>query len=434
MLEAESHKSRGALRRKLSTLYVPVVTLLLSWCTRRANTFSPPMSRTFHLSAQSTPRTKLLVSQFTTREETLWLSGSTSTTSWSKPDASNSNGAANAGSSRFGVRRRVKAVLEKAKSRTGLVNRNSDASVVAEAASIGGLYESADLVVLPTLPKNGYNNGAAISPKRVEEALQEVQGRGPLRNGTDSDLVLESAVRQPYADQSDRLQVDVVLSTSNVENLPFKLPRLSGTQLELLRSGERVQEQSKMGREGSGFVVVDVKAPPFVVWECLLDFEKYPEYIGTVRSMTMFTNSNLKQSYIAEKPVLPGTGRETRHYGTASITRASFVLSKFQLKIAAVHKYRPHPDGHYMEFSLDKACKNVVLQDAKGIWYTENEPEGRKGYTRVWLLCELSVSRLLPTFIVDYAAKRAMPRASNWIKPTVEALKQEFNIQDDGVV
>ena len=42
-------------------------------------------------------------------------------------------------------------------------------------------------------------------------------------------------------------------------------------------------------------------------------------------------------------------------------------------------------------------------------------------YTRVWLLCELKVSWALPTFIVDYAAKRAMPRATTWLKPQVEA-------------
>ena len=42
-------------------------------------------------------------------------------------------------------------------------------------------------------------------------------------------------------------------------------------------------------------------------------------------------------------------------------------------------------------------------------------------YTRVWLLCELRVSPLLPQFITDYAASRAMPRATTWIKPVVEA-------------
>ena len=133
----------------------------------------------------------------------------------------------------------------------------------------------------------------------------------------------------------------------------------------------------------------------------------------------MFTNTHLKQSYFAEKPVPPETGMETRHYGRPSISRAAFILSKFRLNIAAIHRYQPHPEGHYMVFTLDKACTNVVLQDAKGIWYTQENPDGREGYTRVWLLCELKVSPMLPTFIVDYAAKRAMPRATTWLPPVV---------------
>ena len=44
-----------------------------------------------------------------------------------------------------------------------------------------------------------------------------------------------------------------------------------------------------------------------------------------------------------------------------------------------------------------------------------------KGITRVWLLCELKVSNMLPIWIVDYAARKAMPRATTWLKPQVEA-------------
>jgi hypothetical protein len=211
-----------------------------------------------------------------------------------------------------------------------------------------------------------------------------------------------------------------------VEPLPFRLPELSDLQRQLLEAGERVQEQSKMGREGRGFVVLDVDAPDYVVWECLLDFAKYPENIGTVRDVQLFTSEHLESSYTTESPVLPGD-YETRHYGKPSNTRANFVLSKFRLNIAAIHRYHPHPHGHYMEFSLDPACKNVVLQDAKGIWYTQSLENGK---TRVWLLCELVVSSLLPSFIVDYTAKRAMPRASTWIRPTVAAKKRQLGLAD----
>lgn len=184
-----------------------------------------------------------------------------------------------------------------------------------------------------------------------------------------------------------------------------------------------------MGREGSGFVVLDVKAPSNVVWECLLDFYSYPTTIPTVREIQMFTNTHLNQDYYSEKEVdrklyEDGTYATLKH-GVRSVTRAAFTLSKFRLKIAAIHKYRPHPQGDYMVFTLDPACTNLVLKNAKGVWHTQSNPDGiGEEYTRVWLLCELKVSKLLPKWITDYAAERAMPRATTWIKPTCEAASE----------
>ncbi|KAK1744154.1 hypothetical protein QTG54_004687 [Skeletonema marinoi] len=77
-----------------------------------------------------------------------------------------------------------------------------------------------------------------------------------------------------------------------------------------------------------------------------------------------------------------------------------------------------------MIFTLDPASSNMALKYAKGIWYTQSNPDGKEGHTRVWLLCELKVSRLLPQWIVDYAASRAMPRATTWLKPQVETAAQ----------
>jgi len=109
-------------------------------------------------------------------------------------------------------------------------------------------------------------------------------------------------------------------------------------------------------------------------------------------------------------------------YGVSGTSRAAFTLSKkFKLRVSVVHEYRTHPLGDYLIFTLDKRSQNFVLNKAKGVWYTESEGEGlAPGNTRVWLLAELKVSRILPRMIVDYAAKKAMPRATNWIKPHVE--------------
>ena len=385
----------------------------------------------------------------------------------------------NLNESRFGVRKRVKSVLSKAKKRTGVENVsmnkereysrivNGDKSsfvqtgpnIVAETASIGGLGDVA-LDYISTLPREEYNNtgnletevkvksSGAVNGSQVRVSNDEITGSE--RNGVNAPThaiepettektpsLSPSSFQQPEDDfvirEAPQTQTKTFVEkeafTGDVsaafslprEPLPFKLPTLNSDQNRRVKAGERVQFQDDMGRAGSGFVVWDVKAPPSVVWDCLLDFQSYPQTIPTVREVVMYTNTHLKEDYRAEKPVdfEDGTAAICKH-GVPSVTRAQFSLSKFRLKIAALHKYRPHPKGDYMIFTLDPASRNMALKYAKGIWYTQSNPEGKEGHTRVWLLCELRVSRLLPQWIVDYAASRAMTRATTWLKPQCE--------------
>jgi hypothetical protein len=256
--------------------------------------------------------------------------------------------------------------LDKARTRTGIDNASTreGLNVLADAASIGGLGD-ADVVI--QVKKNLFSLGRKRYPDEDLSVLQK-------SNGTTFGGSSPSSKPETF----DVIRGDNPAANQFCEPLPFELPKLSAEQKKLLVEGERVQEQSRMGREGSGYVVLDVKVPPYVVWECLLDFESYPDIIPTVREMQLYTSEKLNTGYVNEKPVLPGTDREARHYGTPSITRASFSLSKFKLNIAAIHQYTPHPDGDYMEFNLDRSCTNMVLKGAKGIWYTEENPDGRE--------------------------------------------------------
>lgn len=339
--------------------------------------------------------------------------------------------------SRFGVRSRVRSVLKKARNRTGIANnsdkeqrtsRQTSQSVIAEAVSIGGLGavlldEEGTVDVALDFYDTGSNitDGSArirVSDKTLPASTYSpppVQiTRGPedlLRpaSTTRSNGVVKGKSNKSTAEVpltiKDAFTGDVSAAFSVPPSpLPFTLPKLTTEQEAQVDRGERVQYQSDMGLEGSGFVVMDVNAPSDAVWDCLLDFESYPETIPTVRDVKMMET----------KP-------PERQYGIPSETRASFTLSKFRLRIAAVHKYSPHPQGHYMVFTLDPTCTNLVLQNAKGVWHTQENVNGKNGVTRVWLLCELKVSNMLPKFIVDYAARKAMPRATAWLKPQVEA-------------
>lgn len=390
--------------------------------------------------------------------------------------------------SRFGVRRRVRSVLDKAKKRSGTDSSltgterfpkkaNGESSfvqtgpnIIAETASLGGLGEvivddegTIDVALEykpssgkePNKGKNGASypsssgekyedpavltkladgvakvNGVKVSkpssrpenaPSTAPTIFERPEDDFILCKRNDMSMINDTASK-PYGER-DAFSGDVSAAFSIPrEPLPFELPTLDAELSRRVTNGERVQFQDDMGRAGSGFVVWDIKAPESVVWDCLLDFQSYPQTIPTVREVVMFTNTHLKEDYRAEKPIdfEDGTAAICKH-GVPSVTRAQFALSKFRLKIAAVHKYRPHPKGDYMIFTLDPASRNMVLKYAKGIWYTQSNPDGKEGYTRVWLLCELRVSKLLPQWIVDYAAERAMPRATTWLKPQCEA-------------
>ena len=268
-------------------------------------------------------------------------------------------------SSPLKVRKRVKAVLDKARNRTGIQNCSSKpSSVVADAASLGGLGDGPLDFVIQKSEKNGKKNGAYDSFSVDDLILEDQKPNGGEKNEKSKEF--------------DNISGDIPAANQFCEPMPFTLPKLNEEQIQQLKAGERVQEQARMGREGSGYVVLDVKAPPFVVWECLLDFESYPQLISTVRNVQLFTNQKLSTGYVNEQPVSTGTGSETRHHGTPSVTRAAFVLSKFRLNIAAIHKYTPHPEGDYMEFTLDKSSTNMVLKGAKGIWHTIENPDGRE--------------------------------------------------------
>lgn len=354
-------------------------------------------------------------------------------------------------SSRFGVRKRVRSVLEKAKTRTGIQNNSDYLNDDDNSDELDYLVSSFNTSIETRKEINGESD--PISPSKTSTAsnikttlsassvVADAASIGGL-GSSDIEMAIDieqtngktsSAKDKSFALSSDDLLLDDTSEKDVISSdtagamdlpLPFKLPVLSTEQMKMLSAGERVQFQSDMGREGYGFVVVDVHAPAAVVWECLLDFYSYPQIISTVRDVEMFTSTHLKQDYRSEELLEKyedGTFATLKH-GVPSVTRAAFTLSKFRLKIAAIHKYRPHPAGDYMIFTLDPACTNMVLKYAKGTWHTQSNPDGKgDNYTRVWLLCELKVSPLLPQWITDYAARRAMPRATTWIKPHVEA-------------
>lgn len=93
-----------------------------------------------------------------------------------------------------------------------------------------------------------------------------------------------------YRDES-YLRTDILRrgSTQSSVQPEIDLPALTGSELEALSRGERVQKQERSGIHGDGLVVVDVRAPADTIFKALANFENYQSMIPTVRNVDVLS-------------------------------------------------------------------------------------------------------------------------------------------------
>jgi len=195
----------------------------------------------------------------------------------------------------------------------------------------------------------------------------------------------------------DHLLEEASQMTSRKE---LRVPVLTEEELQRLKDGERVERQQvEEGGIGSGYVAVDVDAPSRVVMDCLADFAGYAEMIPTVRDVRVHA-------------------RGLRDDGE-TWARCTYQLSKFRLEVGVVQSVDKRQN--VVRFDIDPKAGGMVLKKASGFWLVEQLP-GDSNRCRVWLGVDVVACKLLPCWLIDYAAKRALPRATAWLKPHVEAL------------
>lgn len=142
-----------------------------------------------------------------------------------------------------------------------------------------------------------------------------------------------------------------------------RLPQLRAYEQAMLDEGLPVMRQEREGREGSGFVVMDVNAPPSVVVQCLQSFEDYDTTIPVIRKAEVCAR---------------GTAQDGR-----SLTYVDYRISKFWLAISAVH--RADEREGVVRFDLAPGCSGLVLKEASGFWRVQPTKQG----CRVWLCVRL---------------------------------------------
>lgn len=179
-----------------------------------------------------------------------------------------------------------------------------------------------------------------------------------------------------------------------------QLPKLSPTNVQHLRNGGVVQAQERCGPTGSGFVVVEVEAPQSLILNQLAAFDEYPNMIPVIRDVDVQTQ--VRQA----------------EYGL--FAKVSYKVSRFWLGVSVMHVV--DTAAGLVRFNLDPSNQGGVFQEASGFWHVESVPGTNGSRSRVWLCASLRASSLLPHWLLDYAAKRALRRATAWLKPFMEKL------------
>lgn len=208
-------------------------------------------------------------------------------------------------------------------------------------------------------------------------------------------------VRSLTRAQRPARRTQTALAVRRKDQASVAQPELTEEEKKSLSQGLPVQRQQVFGREGTGLVVLDVDAPWFVVLDRLRSFQEYPQMIPVIRDADIQSR---------------GCDAEGRH-----IVHADYRVSKFWLNISVIHTI--DVAAKQVSFKLHPNCGKMVLKEAIGCWTVTQTEDPAK--SRVTLDVRLKASSLLPAWLVDYAANRALRRATSWLKPHVEHVWQE---------
>ena len=173
----------------------------------------------------------------------------------------------------------------------------------------------------------------------------------------------------------------------------ISLPYLNSQDKMVLAGGQMIQKQERNGYRGTCQVVIDIKASADVVFDTLTQFSMYQGRIPVVRSSKIISSDDV--NIVSE-----------------------FILSKFLLRVNIKHTVVK--EERVVHFSLEPTRLNFVFQEVQGFWHIQIPTDRPEGYCRVYLSIHIVAHKMVPTVLLDYAASKALPRATEWLKPFFE--------------
>lgn len=170
--------------------------------------------------------------------------------------------------------------------------------------------------------------------------------------------------------------------------------RLDSSDEKTLASGQPWFSVQRKGQIGIGKAVVDVAAPPDIVWGQLLDFDKYPGKVPKVGTCKVYNKRR--------------EGRSQRIF----VHFISPLLPGYKFQYYCDHTYEVRKSSMTWSLDYDRLSD---FEDVQGHWHVEPHPEN-EGWARVFYEVQLMTPKYLPSIVVNLLTSRAIKDATTWVR------------------
>jgi len=163
---------------------------------------------------------------------------------------------------------------------------------------------------------------------------------------------------------------------------------LSTVDREALAAGQAIEKQVRYEGGGRALAIQDIRAPASLVWDAILDYDRYPDRVAHVESTEVYA-------------------RRGDHWLVA------FELSLFGIGVEYYTDNLVKRDAGWMSWTLDYSRKSDV-DDIVGYWLVTQVSDSPP-ITRLEYASDMRI-KWAPDFIVRYLARDALTEGTAWVK------------------
>jgi len=150
---------------------------------------------------------------------------------------------------------------------------------------------------------------------------------------------------------------------------------------------------------GRGVAVLDITAPPEIVWSRIKGYEHYEEWVGPVKFAEVY--------------------KQDDHH-----TFTHVKISGFLYRYEYFLRNTWWPDHQMLTWVLDYE-RFSDFDDLVGAWFVEAHPT-KENWSRAWFSSDLKLRAKIPGFLMNFIKKQGLKDATSWVKKQSEIAAGTF--------